>query len=198
MTNPPATAKRGTKFKVTDTVKNQGSVATKVSTTRYYLSAEWTADTRLTGTHAVPALNPGATNTKTVTVTIPTKTGPGAYHLIVCVDDTGGESRKHRDQQLPNVGHDDPGNAVIRGSSTPSAFSALTGYRATLEQKAPRLIQCCDLIPDPPPPARHRPTRNRSAWVPGSPAVAIHQGLPRRPECSSESSPCPCWAWCSR
>jgi uncharacterized membrane protein len=37
----------------------------------------------------VPALGSGATNTKTVTVTIPSKTGPGPYRLMVCADDRG-------------------------------------------------------------------------------------------------------------
>jgi subtilase family serine protease len=41
----------------------------------------------LTGVHAVPALAPGATSSKTVTVGIPTGTAPGMYAVLACADD---------------------------------------------------------------------------------------------------------------
>jgi subtilase family serine protease/sugar lactone lactonase YvrE len=90
VTNPPATAIRGTRFSVTDTVRNRGSVLAPASTTRYYLSLDKlrnVGDQRLTGTRTVPALPPGANSPGTVMVTIPTNTVLGTYFLLACADD---------------------------------------------------------------------------------------------------------------
>jgi subtilase family serine protease len=40
----------------------------------------------LTGTRPVPALEPGAVSTGTVTVTVPTTTTVGTYYLLACAD----------------------------------------------------------------------------------------------------------------
>ncbi len=90
VTNPPATAIRGTRFSVTDTVRNRGSVLAPASTTRYYLSRDKlrnAGDQLLTGTRTVPALLPGANSPGTVMVTIPTTTVFGTYFLLACADD---------------------------------------------------------------------------------------------------------------
>jgi subtilase family serine protease len=74
---------------VTDTVLNQGQVATAASTTRYYLSSNGTAKTKLlTGTRPIPPLNPAGTLTGTATVTVPPNTVLGSYYLLACADDT--------------------------------------------------------------------------------------------------------------
>jgi hypothetical protein len=89
VTDPPATATRGTTFDVTDRVRNRGAEPALETTTRYYLSFDElrnTGDKRLTGSRAVPALDPGETSRGRVTVTIPANTAPGTYFLIACAD----------------------------------------------------------------------------------------------------------------
>ena len=44
-------------------------------------------DTLLTGSHSVHGLDPGASHSATVTVTIPAATPPNAYFLLACADD---------------------------------------------------------------------------------------------------------------
>jgi subtilase family serine protease len=80
----------GATFSVTDTVRNDGMARSGASTTRYYLSLDAVkgpGDVLLTGTHSAPALDPGASHTATVTVTIPGATSPNSYFLIACADD---------------------------------------------------------------------------------------------------------------
>ena len=90
-TNPPAPILApGTTFSVTDTVQNAGTGASGPSTTRYYLSLDASKsadDTLLTGTRSVPGLDPGASHSGTVTVTIPPATPPNTYFLLACADD---------------------------------------------------------------------------------------------------------------
>jgi len=92
VTNPPTTAKLGTPFSVTDTVQNQGIVAsTKTSSTRYYLSLDTvkgSGDKLLTGSRSVGILAAGATSNGALTVTIPSTTALGIYYLLACADDT--------------------------------------------------------------------------------------------------------------
>ncbi len=97
VTNPPATALVGTAFSVTDTVQNTGTATAGASVSRYYLSIDAVksaGDQLLSGSRSVPSLEPGATSTGTVTVTIPSSTASGTYVLLACADDTGliGES----------------------------------------------------------------------------------------------------------
>jgi subtilase family serine protease len=91
LSNPPATAKRGTGFAVTDTALNQGDAGAVASTTRYYMSlntARDTADRMMIGTRAVDPVGPGATDAGTVNVVIPSTLVPGAYYVLACADDT--------------------------------------------------------------------------------------------------------------
>jgi subtilase family serine protease len=83
--NPPATAVLGGSFAVTDTVRNEGTGAAGISTTRYYLSLDAlknTGDRLLSATRAVGALASG------VTVSVPSTTRLGRYFLLACADDT--------------------------------------------------------------------------------------------------------------
>ena len=92
VSNPPTTAARGGTFKVTDTVKNQGSVNAVASATRYYLSQDQqrsSVDVLLSGSRSVPSLTAGTTSRARVNVTIPTTTPPGTYYLLACADDLG-------------------------------------------------------------------------------------------------------------
>jgi subtilase family serine protease len=90
-TSPPAPMQApGTTFSVTDTVRNDGTVRSGASTTRYYLSLDavkGAGDILLTGSHSAPGLDPGASHTATVTVTIPSATAPNSYFLLACADD---------------------------------------------------------------------------------------------------------------
>lgn len=82
-------AKGGSLISVTDTTTNQGSEGVGSSMTRFYLSTNsvWDAsDTLLQGSHAVPALGPGASDSASTTVTIPATTVPGTYYLIAKTD----------------------------------------------------------------------------------------------------------------
>ena len=91
VSNPPASAARGSSFAVTDTVTNQGGWTATASTTRYYLSLDpkkSTSDKRLTGTRSVPSLSAAGASTDSVTVTIPTTTPLRTYYLLACADDT--------------------------------------------------------------------------------------------------------------
>ena len=54
----------------------------------------------LTGTHSAPGLDPGASHTATVTVTIPAATPPNSYFLLACADDQNAVVGEQRGQQL--------------------------------------------------------------------------------------------------
>jgi hypothetical protein len=91
VTNPPATARVGTSFNVTDSTANRGGVASAASVTRYYLSldrAKSTGDPLLSGSRNVPILAANAVSTGSAAVTIPTATAAGTYYLLACADDT--------------------------------------------------------------------------------------------------------------
>jgi subtilase family serine protease len=75
---------------VTDTVTNEGAVASGVSTTRYYLSRDSmkdAGDRRLTGLRGVPALEAGGSSTGSVIVKVPAATPLDTYWLLACADD---------------------------------------------------------------------------------------------------------------
>src|SRR5262249_16845900 len=91
VSDPPASRHAGQSFTVTDTVKNVGNLAAVASKTRYYLSTNKTlsaADILLTGTRNVGALNAGATDPGSKSVTIPNATANGNYYVLACSDDT--------------------------------------------------------------------------------------------------------------
>jgi len=90
VTNPPTTVLDGGTFSVTDTVQNTGSAAAAASTTRYYLSPTTlkSGARLLTGSRAVPSLDPNLTSSGTVTVTVSAGTASGTYFLLACADDT--------------------------------------------------------------------------------------------------------------
>jgi len=84
----PASAVAGAAISVTDTTKNAGGGPAAASTTRFYLSTNYTfdaADVAL-GSRSVPALAPNATSTGTVTLTIPAGTPVALYYIIAVTD----------------------------------------------------------------------------------------------------------------
>jgi len=90
VSDPPATAVTGSKFSVTDTVRNLSKFPAEASRTQYHLSPDplkSSGDKLLSGGRPVPALGPDGVSTGTVLVTIPASTLPGAYFLLACADD---------------------------------------------------------------------------------------------------------------
>jgi hypothetical protein len=92
VSNPPATALRGSRVTVTDTVKNQGVVLAASATTRYYLSVDGekgSGDILLVGSRAVPTLAAGVSNAgPVISLTIPSTAPSGTYFVLACADDT--------------------------------------------------------------------------------------------------------------
>jgi subtilase family serine protease len=90
VTNPPPIAAPGDVTRVTDTVKNAGTVTAGASTTRYYLSSgtqKGANDVLLTGTRSVSSLTAGQSSSGNVNATIPVTTPQGLYYLLACADD---------------------------------------------------------------------------------------------------------------
>jgi subtilase family serine protease len=84
----PTTAGPGQSISITDTTKNKGGTAAEASTTMFYLSTNSTIDgtDTLLGSHSVPTLAAGASNTKSTTVTIPEGTTAGKLYIIAMAD----------------------------------------------------------------------------------------------------------------
>ena len=90
VTAGPAIVFPGQAITVSDTTRNQGSVAAPASTTRYYLSLDplkSANDWLLGGTTARPALPPGGSIGSTRAVTVPAAVPPGQYFVLACADD---------------------------------------------------------------------------------------------------------------
>jgi hypothetical protein len=88
---PPASAVRGGRFTVTDTVTNAGAAGANSSRTRYYLSLTGTrtsSDVLLAGSRLVYALAAGGNSAGSVTLTVPTAAPMGTYRVLACADDT--------------------------------------------------------------------------------------------------------------
>jgi subtilase family serine protease len=84
----PAIGGAGLALTITDTTRNAGGGTAAASTTSYYLSADFTLDASdvLLGSRAVPSLAPGASDTGSVTVTIPAGTATGTYTVFARAD----------------------------------------------------------------------------------------------------------------
>jgi subtilase family serine protease len=92
ITDPPSTGKVGSRFSITDVVKNYGNASASASVTRYYLSTtnvKSSAAKLLTGSRSIPALNPQALSSGTASITVPSTVPVGySYYLLACADDT--------------------------------------------------------------------------------------------------------------
>jgi hypothetical protein len=90
VSEPPAEAVPGSKFRVTDTVHNASVVTASAFAIRYYVSSDRIkggADTLLTGKRSVLELTSGASSSGTATVTIPLGLPLAHYYLLACADD---------------------------------------------------------------------------------------------------------------
>jgi subtilase family serine protease len=83
----PSTVGRGIAFTVTDTTRNDGSLAAE-STTSYYLSSNATLDASdiLLGSRPVGALATGMQATGQASLTVPATQTPGNYYIIAKAD----------------------------------------------------------------------------------------------------------------
>jgi subtilase family serine protease len=89
ISDPPATVRAGSRFHVTDTVRNDGPGTASISTTRFFLSVDTLknrGDRHLRGRRIVPELPAGAESTGTTVVRVPLTTVPGTYFLLACAD----------------------------------------------------------------------------------------------------------------
>jgi subtilase family serine protease len=84
----PGSAAIGSPIAVTDTTTNQGNRPAPSSTTRFYLSANYSLDAAdvLIGSRTVGALDAAGSNTAATTLAIPAGTAAGAYYVIAVAD----------------------------------------------------------------------------------------------------------------
>jgi len=84
----PASSGAGASITVTDTIKNIGGGAAAATITHFYFSANATLDSgdAPLGSRNVPTLAPGAANSASATLTIPTGTATGSYYIIAWAD----------------------------------------------------------------------------------------------------------------
>jgi subtilase family serine protease len=84
----PISATAGATIQLTDTVKNAGGGAAGASTTRFYLSVNFTFETTdpEIGSRAVGPVGPTLTNAGPASVTIPPGTAAGTYYIIAVSD----------------------------------------------------------------------------------------------------------------
>jgi subtilase family serine protease len=84
----PATGGAGLDLALVETTRNSGAGTAPASTTTYYLSADPALDASdvVLGSHAVPVLEAGATDTASVTVTLPAGTATGTYYVFAKAD----------------------------------------------------------------------------------------------------------------
>jgi subtilase family serine protease len=90
VSDPPATVSRGASFSASDTVQNQGGGPAGSFIVHYYLSTDSiksASDLLLSGYRSVLGLAPGASSSASITVTVPSSTPLGTYHLLACADD---------------------------------------------------------------------------------------------------------------
>jgi subtilase family serine protease len=84
----PANAVAGATIQANDTVKNTGGGSAGASTTRFYLSSNFTFDAsdQEIGNRPAIALGPNATSAGQASVTIPSGTAAGLYYIIAVSD----------------------------------------------------------------------------------------------------------------
>ena len=84
----PATAGAGAVISLTDTTRNQGEGTAEASTTRFFLSADFSLgpDDVPLGSRAAPSLAAGGSSTASTSVEIPPDTAGGTYYLLAHAD----------------------------------------------------------------------------------------------------------------
>jgi subtilisin family serine protease/subtilase family serine protease len=125
----PARAGAGLPLTISVTTANQGAGAAPPSTTRLYLSANYTldaADAMLDGAQAVPALAAGTNATASVQVTVPAGTVTGTSYIIAKAD-AGGDIVETSDTNNTRWGTTRVGPDVFVSAMTVPAAAAAGG-----------------------------------------------------------------------
>jgi subtilase family serine protease len=90
VTPSASTVNQGGTLLVTNTVQNQGAVATPIGfRVGFYLHPSVGADVAITTTRVVAALAAGASTTGTTNLTVPASTPPNAYYVCAMADPLG-------------------------------------------------------------------------------------------------------------
>ncbi len=100
ISDPPPIKKRGSSFKVANTVMNQRNRISGKYTINHYLSFDIVkddSDIPLKGKRTVKELDPGESSARKTKVAIPKTTSPGKYYLIVCADDRSNITASYED-----------------------------------------------------------------------------------------------------
>jgi hypothetical protein len=92
----------GSPVAITITTKNQGTGTADPSTTKFYVSTNFSVDatdTPFTDVQAIPVLTPGGTATVSMTAVIPSSVQPGNYYVVAKADQH--VCKKHFDRARP-------------------------------------------------------------------------------------------------
>jgi subtilase family serine protease len=122
----PTIAAAGLTLTVSDSTRNQGSVAAEPSTTRFYLSSDVVLDGTdvLLGSRPVPALAPGETHSASSTLVLPADTPTGSYYLFAKADGAGvlfeSQEANNTSTRVLRIGPD----LVVAGVTLPSSVGA--------------------------------------------------------------------------
>ncbi|NYT07502.1 MAG: hypothetical protein GKC05_04515 [Methanomicrobiales archaeon] len=102
----PSSASSGERIALVSTVQNTGSVSASYSYTYFYLSQDTTIDTGDTylGRIYTSSLAPGASKTVSYSITLPSGTPAGSYHLCVMADGTARVGESHEDNNVASAG----------------------------------------------------------------------------------------------
>jgi uncharacterized membrane protein len=103
--NAPAKITAGKRFIVSDTVENQGETQAPMTVTGFCLATDDTCDpTDLKiAARRVPALNPGASQSRESPLTIPASVAPGTYYLVVTANANNDVEERHRGNNVRAV-----------------------------------------------------------------------------------------------
>lgn len=123
----PAAAAAGGAITIPDTTRNQGGGGAEASTTRFYLSANFSLDASdvMLGGRPVPPLPAGASDSATVSLVIPAGTPAGSYYIVAQADAANAvrettEGNNTRTSSVVQIGPD----LIVTALSGPSTAAA--------------------------------------------------------------------------
>ena len=138
ISNPPPTSNPGSKFYVTDSLKNNGDRRAPASVTRYYLSKtkqKTSASILLTGTKSVPAIDGWGTFSGSIIVYPPAGIPSDSYYLLACADDlkavTEGDETNNCITSATTVNFTGPDLVEISVTNPPATGMSGSSFYAT-------------------------------------------------------------------
>ena len=84
LSNQPVTLPAGTRFQVTDVVRNRGRTKARASVTAFYLQKD--GGRTAVGISNASALKAGKADSQTAHLLVPREADPGIYRLVACAD----------------------------------------------------------------------------------------------------------------